>query len=58
MTIAEKIRLTLKNLAKYNIKNNDKLEHDYCEGTKREYKMFSTFSRGFVNFDKEELDNF
>ena len=58
MTIAEKIRLTPKNLAKYNIKNNDKLEHDYCEGAKREYKMFSTFSRGFVNFDKEELDKF
>ena len=52
------IRVTPKNLAKYNIKNNDQLEHDYCEGAKREDKMFSTFSKGFVNFDKEELDNF
>ena len=54
----DKLKLTPKNLAKYNIKNNDQLEHDYCEGAKREDKMFSTFSKGFVNFDKEELDNF
>ena len=52
------IRLTPINLAKYNIKNNDQLEHDYCKGAKGEDKMFSTFSKGFVNIDKEELDNF
>ena len=52
------IRLTPINLAKYNIKNNDQLEHDYCEGAKKEDKKFLTFSKGFVNFDKEELDNF
>ena len=54
----EKLKLTPKNLAKYNIKNNEMLEHDYCEGAKRGDKMFLTFSKGFVNFNKEELDNF
>jgi len=54
----EKLKLTPKNLAKYNIKNNEQLEHDYCEGAKRGDKMFLTFSKGFVNFDKKELDNF
>ena len=32
----QNIRLTPKNLAKYNIKNDDQLEHEYCEGAKRE----------------------
>ena len=54
----DKLKLTPNNLAKYNIKNNDQLEHNYCEGAKRGDKKFSTFSKGFVNFDKEELDNF
>ena len=52
------ILLTPPNLAENNIKNNNFLEHDYCEGAIIRKKMFYLFSKGFVNFNKEELDNF
>ena len=55
---AEDIELTPLNLAKYNINNDEQLEHEYCEGAKREEKLFATFSKGFVNFNKENLDDF
>lgn len=45
------------NLAKINIKNDDNLDHDYCEGAKKN-KIFHTYIKGFVNFKKEDLDNF
>ena len=51
------ILLTPTNLAKNNIKNNEFLEHDYCEGVRRN-KIFYLFSKGFVNINKDELDNF
>ena len=54
----DKIKLTPINLAHYNIKNDERLNHNYCGGAKNEDKMFLTFSKGFVNFDKEDLDNF
>ena len=51
------ILLTPTNLAKNNIKNNEFLEHEYCEGVRRN-KIFYLFSKGFVNINKDELDNF
>jgi len=51
------ILLTPKNLARNNIKNNDSLDHYYCEGVRRN-KIFYLFSKGFVNINKDELDNF
>ena len=40
-----------------NIKNDDSLKHDYCNRAKND-KLFNIFSKGYVNFEKKDLDNF
>lgn len=57
-TIEQNIHLLPINLIKLNIDDNEKLAHDYCEGAKREEKFFETFAKSFVNFNKNDLDNF
>ena len=44
-------------LSKNNIKNDDSLKHDYCKNA-IVGKKFNIFSKGYVNFEKKDLDNF
>ena len=43
-------------LSKFNIENDDSLEHNYCKNPND--KRFKIFSKGYVNFEKKDLDNF
>ena len=51
------IQLNPINLAHYNLKNDNLLGHDYCVGAQKN-KSFNLFSKGFVNFEREDLKNF
>ena len=56
-TLSSEYILTAKNLAKINLKEDDELlQHDYCY--RADTKLFYIYAKGFVNFNKEELDNF
>ena len=44
-------------MAHYNLKNDNLLGHDYCVGAQKN-KSFNLFSKGFVNFEREDLKNF
>ena len=57
-TLPKEVRLTPFNLIKLNVENNEAINHDYCVGAQKEQKTFETFSKGYVNFNKKELDNF
>ena len=54
----ENIELNPINLSYYNIKNDNLLEHDYCAGALANNKQFKIFTKGFVNFEREDLKNF
>ena len=46
------------NILSYNnINNDDSLNHSYCKRAQNE-KKFELFSKGYVNFKKQDLDNF
>ena len=51
-------KLTPANLAKYNIKNYDSINHNYCVRAKANELNFVMFSKFFVNFGKDDLDTF
>ena len=54
----EDYKLTPSNLAKYNIENDGSINHNYCVKAEKNEINFFMFSKYFVNFKKEDLDNF
>ena len=50
--------ITPSNLAKYNIENDGSINHNYCVKAEKNEINFFMFSKYFVNFKKEDLDNF
>lgn len=51
-------KLTPSNLAKYNIYNDTSINHEYCVMANNGGLNFVMFSKYFVNFNEDDLDNF
>ena len=57
-TLDEEYSLLPTNLVKLNLPNYENFDNNFCQGAIDNGKKFYLFSKGFVNFDEKDYENF